>query len=144
LGLGTLIRLLLVTLMTGAIGIGTAIYINNLVGYLSLLISFVVGVVGTQIYYVPKLAEKWKWTGIPGEPKTPEQQETWEQERKKEQLRRNLSILAGIIIVALLRQLSTDWERFFYTFSPIVFGGFAGYVFRYGLLIYQKRGRLGK
>jgi len=129
--------------MTGAIGIGTAIYLNNLVGYLSLLISFMIGIVGTQIYYVPKLTEKWKQTGIPGEPKTPEQQETSEQERKKEQVRRNLSILAGIIIIALLRQLSIDWESFFYTFSPIVFGGIAGYFFRYGLLIYHQRGRLG-
>jgi hypothetical protein len=144
LSFGTIIRLVLATLTAGAIGIGIAIYFSNLIGYLSLLIGFVIGIVGTEIHYVPRLAEKWERTGIPGEPKTQEQQEIWEKERNKEQRKRNLFILVGLIVAALLKQMFPDGEEFLNIFLPIVFGGFAGYVFRYGLLIYDKRGKLGR
>jgi hypothetical protein len=132
---------MLATLLAGSIGIGAAIYFGNATGYLSLLVGFTIGVVGTEIYYVPRFKAKWKLTGIPGEPRTPEQQEAWEQERQKERRNRNLSVIVGLIAAALLKQSLSD--EIFLDLLPAGFGGIAGYVFRYGLLIYQKRGKLG-
>lgn len=143
--LKTITRLILATLVPGSIGILVAIYFNTATGYLSLLPGFLTGIVGTQIYYVPKFIKKWERIGIPGEPKTPEQQRAWEQERKKDQRSRNLSVLVGLIGFALLKQFIPHAyeEEFLEIFLPAIFGGLAGYVFRYVLLIYQKRGRLG-
>jgi hypothetical protein len=102
----TAIRLFSLPLIVGTIGI-LAASASGLSGFLALLIGCIIGFVLTELFYVPNTLKQWERTGAPGDPKTPEQQKLWEQEKFRLGKKRNLSILAGVIGWALLKNYTS-------------------------------------
>lgn len=135
----TAFRLFLFPAIFGAIGVLTALLFDDARGLYALLIGCAGGLLLTELY-IPSLLNEWERTGLPGDPRTPEQQERWEQEKSKHRRKRNLAILVGLIGAALLRNYFKEIMPFF---VPAGCGGLAIFSLRVGWLVYRKRGRLG-
>lgn len=131
-------------LIFGGIGVLAVTFLsNNIVGYFSLVVGISIGVIGTEFYYVPKFTKKWERMGIPGEPKTPEQQKVWEQQKEKESWTRNLLYPIGFVIAAkLFKDLVPP--NLAQLLIPAMIGSVLGYLLRYAYLVYQRRGKLGR
>lgn len=135
----TIIRLLLLPVIFGTIGILIALLLfDNASGIYALLAGCVIGLVATELY-VPSLLKEWERTGVPGE-RTPVQQKLWEQEKGRRQRKQSLAILVGLIGTAILRSY---FKEMMPLFIPATFGGVAMFFLRFMWLIYRKRGKLG-
>jgi hypothetical protein len=138
--LKTGLRLLLPFTIFNTISILLALLFDDARGIYALLTGWGIGLVAVELH-IPGLLQKWERTGIPGDPKTPEQQKQWEQEKGKAQMRRNLSILVGLIIAALGRAYLE--KEMLGLIAIAIFAGIGTYFLRIGWLIYRKRGKLG-
>jgi hypothetical protein len=105
-------------------------------GLVALVAGVIIGAIVTKLY-VPTLLAEWNRTGIPGLPKTPEQQRLWEGEREKRGLRKNLVPIVGVLVAALLRTyLPLD---LWLLIIPVSLGGLTAYFGGFAWLLYQKR-----
>lgn len=135
----TALRLFLVPVIFSIMGLLTAFLTGDLKGWYALLIGAGIGGIVAKLH-APSLQKQWARTGMPGDKRTTEQQERWEHEKSEKQVKRNLSILFGLIVAAILR---TTFREFLPFVPPIAAGGLATYIFCVGWLIYRKRGKLG-
>jgi hypothetical protein len=134
------IRLVSLPLIFWIIGILIAVSSSGM-GFFALILGSIIGFVLTEIFYVPNTLRQWEITGAPGDSKTPEQQQLWEEEKNRRGKKRNLSIIGGVIGWALLKNYaSPELQMFIVTAIP---GGLAAWILRTAWLVYQKRGRLG-
>jgi hypothetical protein len=128
-------------LIFGGIGIWLAVSLfHSVIGWIVLAIGFAIGLIGTELHYVPMFREKWSRTGVPGYEKTEEQSKAAEIERKKSGRDLNLAVIAGGIIFAL-------WKKYF----PVsiqnitlvaLWGGLLAFILRTRWLIHQEGGKL--
>jgi cytochrome c biogenesis protein CcdA len=65
--------------------------------------GFVIGLIGTELYYVPRLREKWAHIGIPGYEKTEEQLKAAEIDKKRSNQRMVWIVIIGLAASALWR-----------------------------------------
>jgi hypothetical protein len=133
-------RLLLPFTLFNATSIFLALLFEDARGFYSLLAGWIIGLIAAE-FHIPGLLQQWERTGMPGDPKTPEQQHQWEQEKAKARMRRNLSILVGLVAAAIGRAYF-EGEMLGLVASAI-FAGVGVYFLRIGWLIYRKRGKLG-
>jgi hypothetical protein len=132
-------RLFLLSIIFGTTGAATTLLFDNASGLYALLAGFAGGLLGTGLY-IPSLLREWERTGVPGDPRTPEQQKLWEQETSKHQRSKNLAILVGLVVSALLRIYC---KEILPLSVPAIAGGLAAHFLRVGWLISRKGGRLG-
>lgn len=135
------LRLLFPFIIFSAISILLALLFDDTSGLYALLIGWIMGLLAAELH-IPSLLQKWERTGMPGDPKTPEQQRRWEQENSRAQISKNLSIIiVGLIVAAIGRTyLEKDVLGLIAT---AIFAGVATYFLRIAWLIYRKRGKLG-
>jgi cytochrome c biogenesis protein CcdA len=118
----------------------TITLLDNLTGWLILIIGFAVGVVGTELYYVPRFREKWQRIGIPGYEKTKEQQEATELEKDNDNRQIIWIVVVGVTGAAVLRNyLSPQLQN---VITVALLSGIVGCLLRFILLIYGERAKL--
>ncbi len=134
------LRLLLLFTVFSIVSVWLASLLGDERGIYALLVGWGIGLIATELY-IPKLLQQWKVIGMPGDPRTPEQQMQWEKQKGKSKVRQNLSILAGLIIAAIGRvYLSGDMLD---VAAIAIFSGVGAYFLRIGWLIYRKKDKLG-
>jgi hypothetical protein len=129
----------LVLLSFGAEAIWAAFFSGDDRAFYALLVGIFFGYIYVDFFYIPNTLKEWEQTGKPWEPRTPEQQELWEQKTKRKGLHQNAGIIIGILVMAFLRPHK---ELF-----PIVIALIGGFLVTWLVpaiwFIYRKRGKLG-
>jgi hypothetical protein len=132
-----LLRIVFILVFLGvSVGITTLFFGAELIGWIALTSGFVAGWLGTELYCVPVLREKWHRVGVPGYEKTEEQTKAAQAEKRTSSWKTNLAIVVGLIAFAV-------WKR--YLSSPVqnvtlvaLWGGIVACVLRVIWLIYQE------
>jgi hypothetical protein len=136
----TAFRLLSMPTIFGTIGLATTLLAGDIKGWYALFIGFAIGLLAAKLH-TPSLLEYWDRVGIPGDQKTLEQQQRWEQETGKAEIKKNLGVvIVGVIGAAILRMYFKDALPIILPAFP---AGLATYFLSVGWLIYRKRGKLG-
>ncbi len=136
----TAFRLLSMPTILGTVGLAIALLAGDIKGWCALFIGFAIGLLAARLH-TPSLLEYWARVGIPGDQKTPEQQQRWEQEKGKAEIKRNLGVvIVGGIGAAILR---TYFKNALPIILPVFPAGLATYFLSVGWLIYRIRGKLG-
>jgi hypothetical protein len=105
-------------------------------GSVALMVGFLVGGIMTKLF-VPSLLAEWDRTGVPGLPRTREQQKVWEDEKEKRGLQRNLVPVTGVLIAAVLRTCIP--LNLWLLIIPAGLGGLTAYFGCFAWLLYQRR-----